>query len=327
MYRSSGMKNEELIEQVSSKLNSMILEINSVRERLDDRRQPHPVAPSLDNLRSCVQIAHELTSCASRSMRDGGIRKWIKSTNCARDDEAVSSHPFLIHLQMGTSDSVVLQTERRSSTVSQSMSNILHFYERGEFNFNAQNYQAACPLLDRAYSKLETTYSELEDRGLHFKDWEDLFNLLVLCQCNLQKFDKALNTLNSLIQKIGSELVAESVVNAISKATEVLISNFCRVERLDDAASLATKVIDLKISDSLGTLDTQRILAEIHLRQDKIEEAEGRCLEIIAARDSNERAQIDDETDLLLFLIYSQTGNTGEALCRKELLSETYKSK
>jgi tetratricopeptide (TPR) repeat protein len=214
-----------------------------------------------------------------------------------------------------------------TSTVSQSKSRILCWYDSGKSDFQAQKYKAAWTFLDKAYSELETTYSELQDRVLHFNNWENLLNLLVVCQCKLEKFDEALSTLNSLIQRIGSELVPETLLNAICKTTEVLISNFCRVVRLDDAAGLATKVIDLKTSNNLSALDTQRILAEIYLRQNNLAEAESRCLEIIAARDSDERAAIDEETDLLLFLIYSQTGNMDEALCKKELLSEPYKSK
>jgi tetratricopeptide (TPR) repeat protein len=210
--------------------------------------------------------------------------------------------------------------------VSQSRSRILCWYDSGESDFQAQKYEDAWTFLDKAYSELETTYSELQDRVLHFNNWENLLNLLVVCQCKLQKFDEALSTLNSLIQRIGSELVPETLLNAICRATEMLISNFCTVERLDAAASLATKIIDLKTSNNLSALDTQRLLAEVYLRKNNLEEAESRCLEIIAARDSDERASIDDETDLLLFLIYSQTGNTGEALCKRELLSEPYKS-
>ena len=100
----------------------------------------------------------------------------------------------------------------------------------------------------------------MEDRVSHFNDWKNLLNSLVVCQCNLRKFDEALHTLNSLIQRIESESVPETLVSAICKATHVLISNFCRAERLDDAAMLASKVIAL----SIGALDTQRILAEIY---------------------------------------------------------------
>ena len=330
MFRSSGMKSEELNEQVASKLDRMMLKINSVRERLDHQRQspmPHMGTPSLDNLRSCVQNAYELASCASKSVRDGRITQWMSSINPNGDDQSVSI--FIHSLQILSSNAARPENQRRStitSTVSQSKSRILCWYDSGKSDFQARKYKGAWTFLDKAYSELETTHSELQDRALHFNNWDSLLNLLVVCQCKLQKFDEALGTLDSLIQRMGSELVSETLLNAVCKTTEVLISNFCTVERLDDAVSLATKVIDLKTSNNLSALDTQRLLAEVYLRKNNLEKAESRYLEIIAARDSDERASIDDETDLLLFLIYSQTGNMGETICKRELLSESYKS-
>jgi hypothetical protein len=97
MFRSSGMKSEELNEQVASKLDSMMLKIKSVQERLDHQRQstiPHMGTPSVDNLRSCVQNAYELASCASKSVRDGRITQWMSSINPNGDDQSVSISTF-----------------------------------------------------------------------------------------------------------------------------------------------------------------------------------------------------------------------------------------
>jgi hypothetical protein len=95
------MKSEELNEQVASKLDRMMLKINSVRERLDHQRQstmPHMGTPSLDNLRSCVQNAYDLASCASKSARDGRITQWMSSINPNGDDQSVSvSHISFTH--------------------------------------------------------------------------------------------------------------------------------------------------------------------------------------------------------------------------------------
>jgi ankyrin repeat protein len=38
----------------------------------------------------------------------------------------------------------------------------------------------------------------------------------------------------------------------------------------------------------------------------------------------NEREQIDNDTDLLLAVIYYQTGNMREAMCKRELLPKIY---
>jgi tetratricopeptide (TPR) repeat protein len=214
------------------------------------------------------------------------------------------------------------------TAVSQSKSNIIVWYDGGESAFRSKDYHASRILLGKAYSELELTYPDLEDRILQFNDWQNLLDLLVICQCKLQKYDEAQNTLDSLIQKIQSESIPETLVDAIIKAADVVISSYYKVERLDNAVNLATQIIDIKKNNNNRfALDTQLILAEIYLRQNKIEEAKSRCLEIVAARDSNERAEIDNAADLVLFLIYSKTDNMSEAICKKELLSETYKSK
>ena len=131
------------------------------------------------------------------------------------------------------------------------------------------------------------------------------------------------------MQRIEPESVTAetSIVDVICKTADVLISKCYRARSLDAAAHVATKVVDIKKNYNILALETQRILAEIHLGQKNIEGAETLCREIIAACESNERAQIHEETNLLLVLINYRKGETSEAMCTKELMSEKYKSK
>lgn len=94
--RSSGLRSERLNAQVASQLDAMLLQINHVRDMLEDQ---HARAPSLDNLRSCVRNAYQLASCASNSVRDGRVTQWISTVPFEDDDQSrsVPSHFCVIH--------------------------------------------------------------------------------------------------------------------------------------------------------------------------------------------------------------------------------------
>jgi tetratricopeptide (TPR) repeat protein len=212
--------------------------------------------------------------------------------------------------------------------VSQStLRNILRWYESGESEIEAQKYQSALTLLEAAYSELETTYSELEERVLSFPNWEKLLNMLIVSQCELKKFDDARNRLVSLMQRIEHTPVTETLMGVICKTADVFIAKCFRVGRLDDAARVAIEVVVIKKNNNILALEAQRMLAEIHLRQNNMEDAEKQCREILQACDSSERAQIHEEIDILLVLINYRKGNRDEAIRRRELISEKYKSK
>jgi tetratricopeptide (TPR) repeat protein len=238
---------------------------------------------------------------------------------------------FSLHARWIFSDNIIRASSALLSgrpPASQSiLRNIGRWYERGESEFRAKNHETAWTLLEKAYSELEKTYPELKERVAHFHNWDNLLNLLIACQCDLRKFDEAENILNALLQKIECTLVTETLIYAICQAAEILVSKYYFVEYLGDAASVAPKVIDIKRSNQIDAFDTQRLLAEIYFRQNNHKEAENQCLKIIAARDPIEREQIDNDADLLLAVIYYQTGNMQEARCKKELLPDTYKSK
>jgi len=228
---------------------------------------------------------------------------------------------------------------RRSSTTTigtmppSSRHSIERLYQSGKTAIQDKNYQIGLTYLQRAYSELGKVFPDLEDRLEQLHEWENMLNWLIVCQCDMGKFDEVQNTLNPLLQAVESMPIAtpvsENLMNSICKVCEAAETFITKCNRLgrrsSETAITATRVIQVQQTRRITPVGTQLLLAEIYLRQGYGNDAERQCLEIATARESENRAQIDEETDLLLVLIYYQLGNATEAQCKRAILSDEYK--
>lgn len=129
---------------------------------------------------------------------------------------------------------------------------VMHLYNDAKLDFKGGRLEAALVLLNRAYLVLG-------DNILQFPSWENLLELLIICQCASQEFGQA-----------------EAVIIA---------------------ACAAGKVIEIKRNKKFRVFDPQCTLAEIYRRQNNIEMALSQCKEIIAMRNGQFNGHQEKDTE------------------------------
>ena len=228
----------------------------------------------------------QLASSASNSVRDGTIKGWITKVypeynNIQTRVRSESCQSFIYRAHRWARKHLVVRGIPQQEAMAESvpivsqprLSEIQQFYMNGEFYFKKKDYKNAETLLKKMYTKLETAYPELEERVFRFTEWQHLLNLFIVCQFKLKIFDSMENRL----MKIEFDQVSEILLDALYNTVEVFISACCGVERLDVAASLATKVINIQERNGLIPFRMKQVLSEIYLRQNDIDKAEQLC--------------------------------------------------
>lgn len=204
------------------------------------------------------------------------------------------------------------------------MRNMESWRNSGKSEFRRGNYEKALALLEKAYSEAEKIYPELEERELHIEDWPSLLCFIIRSHCQLRNFDEAKNMVTVLMRENDTESVTNRLADSICKSVEDLIRELYRAGNFDIAALVGNRFIGFKKNDKMSALDVQRIIAEIYLTQNKTDEAIELCNNILLAP---ALGQIEQETNLLLAVIFHKRGEGNEEMCRVSLLSETFKGK